>query len=281
MFSIHKNSYLHSKFEEINPRLINRCVQRGMLNIARDFSGNDVYDLEPPFNRLTSEQPSIPVQHVDVTRRSLGFGRCAMPILRRELHDKNLETVLAAIESISDLAHDPERGYEAVNLNIVDRMVDLIVHDVPAIRERTAKALEIIARLAEGKEAIVSNKNLLENITICVEDEFREIRIHVAAIFLLLIICYVVLAADVLVSFGFIHILLSNLLEEETEIVEIHLETLRSLMYGCGKNLAIDQDGFFIFLKLLDRQNTQIVSRACECLSILTSARAGEKLAQE
>lgn len=40
---------------------------------------------------------------------------------RRELHSKNLEVVVAALTSISDLVHDPEKCYEAINLKIVDR----------------------------------------------------------------------------------------------------------------------------------------------------------------
>lgn len=40
---------------------------------------------------------------------------------RRELHDKDENVVIAALQSICDLCHDPERGYEAVNLKIIDR----------------------------------------------------------------------------------------------------------------------------------------------------------------
>ncbi|KAJ8944778.1 hypothetical protein NQ318_003646 [Aromia moschata] len=131
IFSINKNSYLHSKYEEINPRLINRCVQKArdfewqpvfdLLGQPRVFNWQDVYDLEPPFNRLTSDQPTIPAPNVDVTRRPVAFGRWAMPKLRRELHHANEKVVIAAIESIADLSHDSEKGYEAVRLKIVDR----------------------------------------------------------------------------------------------------------------------------------------------------------------
>lgn len=125
MFSIHKNSYLQSQYPEINPRLLNRCVQRGkqqqltinfshiwlryniitlsiketvesywkfinkylkpLLNVARDYEWIDVHDLEPPLHRLVSEHPNIPVPNVDVTRRPLAFGRRAMPKLVRTL----------------------------------------------------------------------------------------------------------------------------------------------------------------------------------------------------
>ncbi|KAJ8982977.1 hypothetical protein NQ317_001417 [Molorchus minor] len=273
--SINNNSYLQSKFEEINPRLINRCVHK-----AREFQWQDVYDLEPPFNRLTSDQPTIPAPNVDVTRRPVAFGRWAMPKLRRELHHEKEEVVIAAIESIADLCHDPERGYEAVHLKVVDRMVDRIVHENPIIQERSLMALEIIARLADGKEAIVSNDGLLDNLVVCVEDQLAEVRIKAAA--LLEMIARFWKTADVLIRFGFIQVLLGNLLEEENEIVDIHLETLKSMMYGAGKKIALDADAFNIFMDILDeRTETGIVSKTLDCLTRLTFTRTGEKMAQE
>nr|XP_023011938.1 radial spoke head 14 homolog isoform X1 [Leptinotarsa decemlineata] len=275
MFSINKNSYLHNYFENMNPRLINRCVDK-----AREFSNIDEHDLDPPANRLTSEQPNIPVKNVDVTRRSLGFGRKAMPKLRRELHNKDQDVVIAAIETICDLVHDPERGYEAVNLKIIDRMVNLMSHESEVIRERTSRTLAVLAELAAGREAIVTNKSLLANIAACAEDTWAEIRIQVAA--LLEMIARFWKAADDLVQFGFIQILLSNLLTEDSEIQIMHLQTLRSLMYETtGKIIAIESDGFNIFLKLLDEDNTQIISGALACLALLTSTCVGEKLARE
>lgn len=44
---------------------------------------------------------------------------------RRELKDKNPQVVIAAIESICDLVYNAERGYEAIQLKIVDRYVDI------------------------------------------------------------------------------------------------------------------------------------------------------------
>ncbi|CAG9819777.1 unnamed protein product [Phaedon cochleariae] len=275
MFSIHKNSYLHNYYKDINPRLINRCVER-----AWQANSIDEHDLDPPFNRLTSEQPHIPVENVDITRRPLGFGRKAMPKLRRELHHKNERVVIAAIESICDLVHDSERGYEAVNLKIVDRMVDLMAHENEAIREKTSRTLTVLARQACGRLAISTNRQLLENVAACAEDFYPEVRVQVAA--LLEMLAQFWKAADDLVEFGFVQILLSNLLKEEPEIIVIHLQTLRSLMHAlAGKMIAIESDGYNIFMKLLDHKRSEIISEALACLSLLASTCVGEKLARQ
>lgn len=106
MYSPHKHSYLQSRTSGINPRLINRTVALGnnffnrflkpsyLLLIAhswttwyiidyaaREVPVRDCFDKNPPFLRLSSEQPNIPTGNVDVTKRPLGFGRAAMPLL--------------------------------------------------------------------------------------------------------------------------------------------------------------------------------------------------------
>lgn len=50
---------------------------------------------------------------------------------------------------------------------------------------------------------------------------------------------------------GFIQVLLTNL-NDDTEIVEIHLETLKSLLYCDGKKIALDEQGFDTLV--VDRQ---------------------------
>lgn len=61
-------------------------------------------------------------------------------------------------------------------------MVNLTVDEYTTVRERSCKTLAILARLAAGREAICENKNLLDNISICVEDSSAEVRIQVAAL---------------------------------------------------------------------------------------------------
>lgn len=55
------------------------------------------------------------------------------------------------------------------------------MHEMPAIRQRTAFTLKVIAGVAMGKEAIVSNETLLKNLLDKVEDEYSDVRIAVAA----------------------------------------------------------------------------------------------------
>lgn len=58
----------------------------------------------------------------------------------------------------------------------------LLCHEDPIIRERSNRALAILARLAAGREAITSNKGHLANIAACLEDGCVEVRMQTAAL---------------------------------------------------------------------------------------------------
>lgn len=272
MYSPHKHSYLQSRSSGIPPRIINRAVAAANSNIPIDE-----FDLDVPFNRLTSEQPCIPQERVDVTRRPVAFGRLAMPKLRRELHSKDREVVSQAINSIMDLVHDPERCYEAICLRIPDRLADILVDDDPAFRERVCMALTTIAGLWDGKNAITRNEVLMTNLATLFQDDEGAVRIKAAACIEMVSRSW--MNADDLVDFNFIPLILDLLLDEDDAIKVIHLETLTHLMYCHGKNQAFKLGAFDIFTKLFDSEDEGVLAGACDCMMMITSIKKGKKMA--
>ncbi|XP_060531807.1 radial spoke head 14 homolog [Cylas formicarius] len=272
----HHYSYLQGDFENVNPRILNRSAQKAYKNIDRH---SDERVLEPVFNRLTSAQPNIPVAKVDVTRRPQGYGKWALPKLKRELHDKNPQIVVAAITSICDLVHDPERAYEAIKIKVIDRLVDLIRHEDGAIRERATNTLTGLAGLAAGREAIVGNKLLLANLADIVDDENLGVRIHVAAC--LEMVARFWMTADVLVDAGFIQILLGTIVNERPEVVDKQLDTLESLIYGKGKEIVIQEGGFQTLIKFLEHEENSIAAKTCKLIALMCYTEEGRKLSKE
>lgn len=61
------------------------------------------------------------------------------------------------------------------------RLVDLVSHDAPVVRERAVLTLKVMAGVAMGKEVIVNNEGLLTNLLGTVEDSYFEVRVQVAA----------------------------------------------------------------------------------------------------
>lgn len=101
---------------------------------------------------------------------------------RRELHSRDETTVIHAINSIMDLTHDPEKGYEAINLQIPIRMLDLLLSDNKEIRECTCMALRVMAGHAKGAELLATNTKFLENLAAVIEDLCPAVRIKAAAL---------------------------------------------------------------------------------------------------
>uniref|UniRef100_A0A6P7GJM4 Uncharacterized protein LOC114338981 n=1 Tax=Diabrotica virgifera virgifera TaxID=50390 RepID=A0A6P7GJM4_DIAVI len=95
----------------------------------------DGHDLEPPFNRLCSEQPNIPIADLDIIHRPIGFGRCAMTKLRRELHHKDPKVVIAALETADTLV---EFGFISILLHILQNNED---NCIKLIHLKTLRAL--------------------------------------------------------------------------------------------------------------------------------------------
>ncbi|KAF5301439.1 hypothetical protein FQA39_LY02168 [Lamprigera yunnana] len=274
MDASHKNSYLQSFGQNIDPRVINRCV-----SLARDQEVIDGCDFLQPYNRLTSEQPFIPAQHVDVTRRPEAFGRWALRKLRTELHDVNPDVVMAAVYSLSDIVHDPEKGYEAIRLRIPDRLSDLLIHENFKIREIVCITLTNIAGLSDGKGVIITNKITLKNMKLLMNDECECVRHKNAG--LIEMISRSWFGAYHLVQAGFIKCIMDKLLTEGDNILFIFLEALLSLMYGEGKDEVLKLGGFDIFLCLMENKAVHLASKAGDCFMMITSTYVGKKLAYD
>lgn len=69
-------------------------------------------------------------------------------------------------------------------------MVGLLTSENCAVRERTCKTLSVLARLADGRKAIVASKSLLANIAVCAEDPEVEVRVHVASLLEMIARCW-------------------------------------------------------------------------------------------
>lgn len=272
MYSPHKHSYLQCRSSGVNPRIINRSV-----NLARSQRTIDTTDLDPPYLRLSSEQPNIPIKNVDVTRRPQAFGKWALPKLRRELHSKFKTTTIQAINTLMDLLHDPLKAYEAFRLHIPERMFDLLLSKSKEIRECSLMALSSMVGLADGCEILVNNKTFLENFTTVIEDPSPAVRVKAATLMENLSKTWMV--AYELVKTDFMPVLLDNLLNEEDVIVTLHLRSLANLFHCEGRVFALKYSAFEIMNELLDRNDSNILCGAANCVGFLAMGAQGKEIA--
>nr|CAD7405468.1 unnamed protein product [Timema poppensis] len=206
-----KNNYLNHIIKDINPRILNRMVNK-VINRETKY-----YDLEPPILKLHSTIPNIYGPHVDVTRAKVAFGRWALPKLRRELHDEDPLVVNQAINSLADLIHDPEKSFEAIRLHFVPRLVDLMVHKDAFLRKRCAEIMTTLASQAVGREAILKNATVITNMGITVHDDQPEIRLKASQAVEMIARTYQ--GTVILNNANFVPLLASKMMHEIDDIV--------------------------------------------------------------
>lgn len=52
-------------------------------------------------------------------------------------------------------------------------------------------------------------------------------------------------------------------------------------MYGIGKNIALEHNGFTILTNLLERNNPEVMRGAAECIEMVTTTVSGKQMALE
>nr|CAD7578767.1 unnamed protein product [Timema californicum] len=264
-----KNNYLNHTIKDINPRILNRMVNK-VINRDTKYC-----DLEPPILKLQSTIPNIYGPHVDVTRVKVAFGRWALPKLRRELHDEDPLIVSQAINSLADLIHDPEKSFEVIRLHFVPRLVDLMVHKDAFLRKRCAEIMTTLASQAVGREAILKNATVITNMAITVHDDQPEIRLKASQA--IEMIARTHQGTVILNNANFVPLLASKMMHEIDDIVLMILEHLLTNEYVVGE--AIDQGTMGLMEVLMNRQRPDVVARAISCLQLLLMHPSGKKIA--
>ncbi|NXP28737.1 RSP14 protein, partial [Scytalopus superciliaris] len=94
---------------------------------------------------------------IDPTKAALAFGRRALPKLNEQLQSPELLTQQRALMALCDLAHDPEKVYQAVEIGFLDNLKTLLGHADSIVRQKTTEALHLIAMHSVGRQGLIQN----------------------------------------------------------------------------------------------------------------------------
>lgn len=145
-----KHTYLQKLVcYEIDQKTVNRLMDKKMSEMS-----------EPAYMRQTCSdlknyESHIFSPNVDVTRSKRGFGRWAMPMLRRQIHNSDVLVVAQAVNTILDMVYNPEHAYEAISLGVVDRLADMMLHEKEFIREKICMIFFVLASEELGRRVII------------------------------------------------------------------------------------------------------------------------------
>ncbi|XP_013183287.2 uncharacterized protein LOC106129308 [Amyelois transitella] len=273
MFCPHKNSYLQLVCA-MNPRVINKAVDQAM-----EKSEFDPHCDQPAAQRPTSMQPSLYAPHVDITRARMGFGRVGLRIINRELHSEDDLVQLQAIHTVLDQVQISESALFLIDLHVVYRIIDLMEHRNPIIREKICLILTHLATYYQGRKQIMSRAIIIDNLLWLILRDRKEIR-FVAATTLKTLArdrcsCEIIMKHEKIVED-----LLKVVKNEHSGIVLIHLQTLTCFGEWDPARL-LKANAFQIMLTLFTDRDTKIISAAMDCMTQLCKDDIGKILADE
>lgn len=93
---------------------------------------------------------------------------------------------------------DPKKILVAVRLKLVDELGTFLISNDPFIREKTAIAISEIARRPNGRQAIIRNPAILNNLINGLQDVVIDVRVQMARVL-------EILAHDYFSNYNIIH----------------------------------------------------------------------------
>ncbi|XP_073530187.1 radial spoke head 14 homolog isoform X2 [Phyllobates terribilis] len=117
-------------------------------------SGCGVQDIEDCTMAAARISPYLPPD-IDPTKAAVAFGERALPKLKEELRDPALLTRQRALMAVCDLLHDPENVYQAVRLDFMESLKDLLYDEDCTVRQKTTEIFYIMAGHNIGRDGIL------------------------------------------------------------------------------------------------------------------------------
>ncbi|KAL3285310.1 hypothetical protein HHI36_019419 [Cryptolaemus montrouzieri] len=273
MFSCKKNSYLQLLNGNVKPELLNRCVDK-----ARNLTRHDPHDALPPLQRLCSHQPILVPEKIDFTRRKCGYGRIALSQLSDDLISYDPEIVMKAVSTLADMVFNPELTAQIIAMRIPQRMAHLLDKGNNLLTESICGTYTKLASTPDGKLALVKNMLILENLKrILQKEEDPNILRRLGKCLERISMSYT--TADELVDQGFIEAIMKMVAKQNDHIVVLLLSTLRNLLYGNGKYIAMETGAFSTMIALTERLDHKVTICALNCLMVMTSTPLGKRMA--
>ncbi|GBP78520.1 hypothetical protein EVAR_60537_1 [Eumeta japonica] len=268
MFCAHKNSYLQL-VSAVDPRVIDKAVTKALA--PRDAPSAF-------FRRIVSMQPSLYAPHCDVTRANLGFGRVGLRLIIRDLHSRDPLLQLQALHSVLDQVQITENAMFLINLHIVYRLIDLILHENDIVKERVCLIYTHLAKYHQGRSRVLMRPIIIEKLTKLIMEARGEIR-YAAGYALYTLSRHQCVVETMVKVKDLVKNLLEKIQDEHQNIVLVHLKTLCNLTEW-DQEIALRCNAFQVMHSLFDDEFPRAVCcTAMKCMAQLLRHPVGKELA--
>ncbi|XP_044594863.1 uncharacterized protein LOC123272228 [Cotesia glomerata] len=172
---------------------------------------------------------------------------------------------------------DPKKILVAVRLKLVDELGTFLISNDPFIREKTAIAISEIARRPNGRQAIIRNPAILNNLINGLQDVVIDVRVQMARV--LEILAHDYFSAKVLVEeHKFIDIIAQAIPREQKELLILYLNSLEVLLLAhVNVCHAIEIDMIETLLTLMNyhKKDKEVLAKILSSLVLLCQDSLG------
>ncbi|KAL0273845.1 UNVERIFIED_CONTAM: hypothetical protein PYX00_006424 [Menopon gallinae] len=270
-----KHTYLQKTLcQELNQKTVNRLMDaRRPVNVCA----------KNPFPDLENYEAHIYAPNVDATRSKRGFGRWAMPKLRRQIHHPDVQVVAQAVNTILDLVYDPQYAFQAIREGVVDRLSDMMLHEMDFIREKICMILYVLGSHEAGRRVMIRRYEIIKNLFLLTEDDAEGVRKSAQRVIEMvsrnLIGCVGLNMADGLLLT--LRLIGGSPPATSDDILALNLRILEQLLEDDCKLLALKHGAMETLISKLEHPREEIVATALSCIAMLCTEREGRKKAIE
>lgn len=166
-----------------------------------------------------------------------------------------------------------------INLQVVYRLIDLMLHRNPVIREKVCLILTHLASYYQGRQRIMSRPVVIENLMFLIMRERKELRY--AAAYTLRTLARDRCACEmILKNQTIVEDLLKMIKRDHSGTIILHLKTFENLAEW-DPIRPLQANAFQVMLTHFEDSDTRIVAHAMDCMAQLCKHEVGRTLADE
>ncbi|XP_004619414.2 radial spoke head 14 homolog [Sorex araneus] len=211
--------------------------------------------------------------NINPAQAAIAYGHRALPKLNEELQSEYLLIRCKALMALSDLVHDPENVFVAINTGFMKNLKKLLEDINDFVRLKTTEVLYIMASHNVGRQSIL-DQDVIPSLSFLMDDPSPDCRKNLFMVFKYL--AQLPSGAQGIINNGLIPSLVWKLQQESEENQALLLDTLASCLM-VDATAALNTHVVIFLKEKLDSLNSKIRVKAARTLAAISIPLEGKK----
>ncbi|CAL8343894.1 unnamed protein product [Lota lota] len=220
--------------------------------------------------RISERLPSL----LDSNLARVAYGSWALPKLVMELQHPDILTRQRSLAALCDLAHDPEKAYQAIKNGCLEQLKLLLRDNEPSIRTRTSELVFLLVAHSVGREAFLCC-DVLSPLAELIDESLHACKLNVHRT--LNRMANFPSAALSIVSMDLFPRLMAKVTKEEDEVIQTLLLSTISLCVRVDPLPALACNGVSVLGKQLSKPSLEVRRAALNALLAISVPLEGKE----